>query len=199
MENWPRRKRVRTQNPKTASQQQSDDLVHATARLVTEVAAQQRVDRACVQRVALLPKECSISAAVLKAGQDYHEGKETAKAKDSMQLEADFPFVYVWQALILALIASEVPSAEEKKQLLAHSSTMTEPEQVLEHVRVCKAKITHTNDAVKLVICVDYFLQELASMIFVIFKRLGAIIKFGPAPPSTNERAVKNLLRQHSA
>jgi hypothetical protein len=197
MENWPVKKRVRTQEKKQVGQAKLEELVVASSRLVAEVAGQQRVDRACIQRVALLPPASSVSTAMLQAGQTYHERKETAKKEEGhMQTDDDFPFLYVWQALILALQNSELPTPDEKTALLAHSSLMTAPEVLLEHLTVCRAKLTHTNDAVKVVICVDSSLQELASMIFRIFRRMGAVVKFGPAPPSTNERAVKNLLKQ---
>jgi hypothetical protein len=186
---------------KPEKQQKSDELAVASARLVVEVAAQQRADRACIQRVALLPPASAISKALLQAGHDYYDKKEKAKSnKEQMEQENDFPFVYVWQALILALKDSkegDLLSAEERTAVLAHSSQMATPEDVLEHVRVCKAKLTHTNDAVKLVVSVDFSLQPLAAMIFAVFKRMGSVVKYGPAPPSTNERALKSFLRQY--
>jgi hypothetical protein len=197
MESWPKRKRVRTQQQQKPASQNHDDLLLATAHLVSEVAGGQRTDRACLQRVALLPCEHPVSIALLKAGQDYSKNKKEANDQDVSVQEPDYPFVYVWQSLILALQQCDILSSEEKLQLTTHSTAMQTPELVLEHVRVCKAKLTHKSDAVKLVAAVDYTLRPLVYMIFQALKRIGTVVKYGPAPPSSNERAVRDLLRQY--
>jgi hypothetical protein len=199
MESWPPKKRVRTQRTAKSTGQNSEALLVACARLVTEVAGQQRTDRACYQRVALLPPKLPVAVAVLKAGQEYFDSKKSAAADQDADLvqEPDFPFVYVWKALVLALQQSDILSDDERSMFAAHSALMQTPDDVLDVVKVCKAKLTHKGDAVKLTISTDSTIQPMVLQMFRIFRRMGAVLKFGSIPPSTSERAVRGLLKQH--
>jgi hypothetical protein len=197
MDSWPSKKRVRTQPSKSSKEQSNEDLLIATARLSVQLAGQQRADSACLKRVALLPTTITSSTAMVKAGQEWHDNQGN-KDTDDASTEKGYPHVYVWQALLLSLRDSTLLAEDEKIQITAHAAQMQEPEMVLDHVTICRAKQTHDGKFVKLTVSTDASLEPLVQTIFKVLKRQGAEVKYGPAPPLSGERTVRNLLRNVS-
>jgi hypothetical protein len=195
MDSWPEpeRKRGRSSEtiPKSARNLESK-LLFATAHCVTQLSAQQRAISAWMQHIVLLPPDNHVALSMISAGKDYN-----AKRQDGIDVNAMGPaWVVCWRAMILQLGEVKDLLESEKSLLTAHVASMTSPAIVADCVRHCTAKLTHTQDKALIKLVVSPALEPLLFAILAIFRRQGAEIKHGSAPPLGPERTVQSLLKQ---
>ncbi|CAE8611915.1 unnamed protein product [Polarella glacialis] len=122
-------------------------------------------------------------------------GKEfnTKKQQDKSGVLAP-PYIYAWSAAVLAAI--EVPEVSEKDKavLLQHASTVSRPEQLLEHVYISRAAVAFAPGTHKINFSVSAELQPVLDALLRTLVLTGGCAKFGTPPRSSGERKVAKLL-----
>ena len=168
---------------RTSGPPHSEDLLHATARLSLHTARRVRLLSAVVLRTLLIPDNSSAGPSIKNIA---------TQEKQYSDLEA----CYTWAQLLLAVLAlpaSTLP-VESTRLLAEHAASNTRPDQMQLHLAECSVTRTYSGDASIVRMAGDATLQGALQALSRCLIASGAQLRLGPAPRSTEERAVTAAL-----
>ena len=158
----------------------SEDLLHATARLNLHTARRARLLLAVILRKLLIPDNNSAIRNI------------TSQEKQYGDLEACHPWAHLLLA-VLALPASTLP-VESTRLLAEHAASNTRPDQMQLHLAECSVTRTYSGNASIVRMAGDVTLQSALQALSRCLIASGAQLRLGPAPRTTEERAVTAAL-----
>ena len=154
------------------------------ARLSLSMANSIREVRAAVTRTWTMPILAPLAVAAREAGVAYATAAREQRA-------AAPPFVYIFAALVLSALSSDLLSPDQRAALEVCASSCDSPNQLLGHVQICKLSRCWDRSSARLEICVGDKLRSVLDALASLIAAQGGQERFGPAPRGPLERAVQ--------
>lgn len=163
-----------------------------SAKLALQAARNSRKALRCVQVVALLDRKSPIVEAAKQRGQEYHASRESSQAAVEMM---GAPHHWIWAAVVLRLLDMELPE-EVKSVPQQHAEAAAKSQELEEVVHVCEVNDTYDKEKhqARIVWSVAPAARRVALAKRLALAHLGAVIRYGAAPPSPLERQAQWLL-----